>query len=641
MNDDIIPQPVAPIPQEAQAIPIETPPQGFSLKGINKKILIIAGFILGLILVFLISLFVIPKQNKQPVVSPVQKTWEIIFSYNPSKDSFTLTKLTLLNKQIKPDYRGAKFSEFQLNVLSTDNKTLYSSKVPVMTEITDGNMLMDEYKSSSSASPPARQLDNILYAPHFENETRIVLIRNGKTMLDLVLPGKKKASLNFLSTQAYAETCSPIQIVFVSDGYTDMNKYHQDVQSFENAFANTAPYNSKSPSIFDYKIVDNSQPIGCSSNGLIYCMEHKIPLMDQIARAQYPAFSKVVVIANAPEQNPIDGGVLGISSGIGGNYAVFPNNFGNITQRTLVVARHELLGHTVGLLYDRYVSANPGYGLLVSGQRSNCTDNPNGEAFWTVSGKPQATRGCSNQNLYAPAPAAACPRPGNSQLLSAGTPESIMSAVGCGGSSFDPVEQAWISTNILPDYTGCANGSGVTPVVTTNAPIPSTPPASPESNQIIVTVFTDTNNNTKQDSGESGILGASITLSGALNTSSNTDVNGGVTFQNAPAGNYTLVAKVSGQIVGQGSFPIPNDVITTVHFAVPVSPQFAANPTPITIAPTVITPTLSPTPVKGGFEPNGTPAPTPDQYFSCKPDPNCVKSGKTIQLCPLVCTPQP
>ena len=215
-----------------------------------------------------------------------------------------------------------------------------------------------------------------------------------------------------------------------------------------------------------------------------------------------------------------------------------------------------------------------------------------------------------------------------------------MSAVRCGGPNFDAVEQYWITNHILPDHTGCAGG--VTPPVgTTGAPTPSTTPASQSSNKIIVTVFTDTNNNGKQDVGESGIQGASITLSGALNQSTNTDINGGVTFQDVPAGGYTLVAKISGQIVGQGSFSIPNDVITTVHFTIPVSPQFAANPTPITIAPTVVTPSSSPTPLPTqGFEPNGTPAPTPDTLYNCYLDPACVKSGKSIQQCKLICTPQ-
>lgn len=56
-----------------------------------------------------------------------------------------------------------------------------------------------------------------------------------------------------------------------------------------------------------------------------------------------------------------------------------------------------------------------------------------------------------------------------------------------------------------------------------------------------------------------------------------------------------------------------------------------------TSAPTSSVPTPTPT---SGFQRVGTPTPTPDQIFSCVPDPKCVKSGKSIQLCPLVCSPQ-
>jgi hypothetical protein len=42
----------------------------------------------------------------------------------------------------------------------------------------------------------------------------------------------------------------------------------------------------------------------------------------------------------------------------------------------------------------------------------------------------------------------------------------------------------------------------------------------------------------------------------------------------------------------------------------------------------------------GVFKTRGTPTPTPDQYYSCVPDPKCINNGKSIQLCPLVCTPR-
>ncbi len=57
-----------------------------------------------------------------------------------------------------------------------------------------------------------------------------------------------------------------------------------------------------------------------------------------------------------------------------------------------------------------------------------------------------------------------------------------------------------------------------------------------------------------------------------------------------------------------------------------------------TSAPSDSTPTPS---SGGGWQKNGNPTPTPDQYFTCGPDPKCIKSGKNIQLCPLKCEPVP
>jgi len=82
------------------------------------------------------------------------------------------------------------------------------------------------------------------------------------------------------------------------------------------------------------------------------------------------------------------------------------------------------------------------------------------------------------------------------------------------------------------------------------------------------------------------------------------------------------------------SAPIPTVASPTTT----VAPGVTITPTRMPL-PTVLfpTPTTAPT---IGFKMNGTPTPTPDQYYSCVPDPKCIKNGKSIQLCPLVCTPK-
>jgi len=61
-------------------------------------------------------------------------------------------------------------------------------------------------------------------------------------------------------------------------------------------------------------------------------------------------------------------------------------------------------------------------------------------------------------------------------------------------------------------------------------------------------------------------------------------------------------------------------------------------PTP-TRTPTPTVPLLTPTPTIGGFKSRTTPIPTPDAFFTCEVDPACIKSGKSLRLCPLKCAP--
>lgn len=119
--------------------------------------------------------------------------------------------------------------------------------------------------------------------------------------------------------------------------------------------------------------------------------------------------------------------------------------------------------------------------------------------------------------------------------------------------------------------------------------------------------------------------------------------NGDPITTDRPIGGVRLNIFKALQACSSGNPPPSPSLSPTTRPSITVSPTPTLRPGEPTNTPT-LTPTPSPTsaplPTRG-FESKGTPVPTPDQYFSCKPDPNCVKSGKTIQLCPLVCTPQP
>ena len=208
-----------------------------------------------------------------------------------------------------------------------------------------------------------------------------------------------------------------------------------------------------------------------------------------------------------------------------------------------------------------------------------------------------------------------------------------------------PVSPVCTSQQLQPAT--CATSGSPSPNPTSpNSTITPSPTSAQgqTTNSIIGLVYTDTNNNSKYDTGELGYQGAVIAVSGALSASRATDASGNFAFNNVPSGNYVIVAKVAGQIVGQGPFIIPANVPVTEKIFIALNPT-QANPTPVIIEPTVITPEPSPstTPDNGGdgkFEPYASPTPTPDQLFTCVPDPACVASGKSMQMCPLKCSPQ-
>ncbi len=393
------------------------------------------------------------------------KTWELVLGYDREQDKLVLNKFVLLDKKITPDYRGAKGSAYKLRVLDSRNNLLYETNVNITQELIFN--ILNNPDSSESAQPQVQPkiLNTVLYIPYFKNANRIVIFKEEKSIFEIFI-AKKKASLNFIfSEKAYAQACQPLVTVFISDRYTDYNRFHEDVQTLENAFREVAPY-SNNPGMFDFKILDNTEPLGCEA-GIISCINNT--RIEEIGSAAYPNASKFIVVAN----QRYGGGVLGVTNQIGGNKAVFPSGLGGVSFTQ--VAIHEFLGHAVGLLYDRYVSATSRYGKLQNGIRSNCTDNLNGESFWSSVGIKQTFLGCGNKLLYASTQSTCSTS--NPSLISGGDPTSIMSASGCGGGSFDPVEQEWIKQQILPDYQGCSTG-GITPtsIPITNALTPTLPP---------------------------------------------------------------------------------------------------------------------------------------------------------------------
>lgn len=469
----------------------------------NKKLVLIAVLVFLIAISGLVLFLNYLGRKNAPVPSPnlaVSKTWELRLSFNNRTGTLSFSKLRLLDQTIRPDPRVAEDSLYTLYLLDGKSAILSKQKINITEQL-----LVDYLPGATPSAELPAELQSIVYIPYVPAATGMRIVNNNSNtlLLDIKIPPQKTSfvipdspalSLSNVIRTAHAQTSGhPLQIVFISDGFTDMNQFHQLVSQIEAKYNSTEPYASANPSIFDFKILDNTQPLGCTQ-GLFSCLNSSnLSNISQIGYNHYPNAGKFIVLVNNPNAARTDGGTLGATSGIGGNIAIVVNRPDFSTATILDDATHELLGHAIGELYDRYVSTDPSYDFLQANMKSNCTDNSNGEAFWRDAGITSgASRGCMNQTRYAPV-APTCP--GGGPYISGGTPNSVMSLVGCATSSgFDPVEQWWIKNHIIPRYQQAAAASPTpTPVssVTGSFPSPTSGPSSGASGGA-VGVTTDT-----------------------------------------------------------------------------------------------------------------------------------------------------
>ena len=600
----------------------------------RKKTFILTG--LFLIIVFLLSTALLIINSNKSSQQP-DKTWQIEVTYNSNAKKLSLDKLTVINRKTVPDQRNALYAPYTLEVLDKNGNVIFQEKVSITEQI-----LYDLFLDApdSHLSMPT-DLKSVIFVPFQKDAAKIIILRNSNTVLQINLP--KLTSLGFIKSVQAAQqsvSCGPIATVFINDNYTNTDKFKSDVSYLENVYNTISPYNIN-PSIFDFKEVDSPQDFGCATLGIKSCINNLSGAIKNAGLRSFPNAQKFIVLVDNPNALTIDGGIAGLVNGMGGDVIIYTNYVyqGPTGGKAFAAAAHELEGHAIGYLWDRYVSSDPKYAAIAPGDSmSNCSTNPQGEAFWKGAGSTGVFQGCSNQGQYAPYPLTC--QSNTKALISGGTNDTIMSAIGCAPDQFDQVEQAWIVNNILPYYKPCSG----TPLATIT-PLPSvTPLPTPIPTAIIHSIsgsaFVDSNGNGKQDTGELGYAGLTVNLTGSFSGSTITDSFGKYSFINIPVGNYSISAKDSRITFGSVNLSAitQNTISETVDFPIPASvlntPMPIASVTPIPTPVIITEPTVlsSPTPAP-------TPTPNPGATYTCVIDPNCNSGKSSIQICYLKCTP--
>ncbi len=452
------------------------------------------------ITIFAIASFIfLVSSKKQSMISPSAnpypaksfKMWEITFVYDTEKQTLSVKSAIIKTGTATASNLG--LSPYKLLVFNKNNNVIFNTDI----HITEGILYDIDGPPNATSSPiivpsTPKTFENVVYIPLFQSAKKIEVTKNGIKILEFTLP--KVTGFNLIN-QTFAvngPACTTnLKIVFISDGYNSESQFYSDAQEVVKKYISLSPYSEK-PDIFDFKMVYNTIPLGCAKNGVLYteCLSslQTIIMEKNIIFGKYPELQgidgdhlKFIVLADA--QPELFGGLLymGAMEGVGGVYGVFETRD---RDKLPTVASHEVLGHAVGYLYDRYVySSGPNSQERSVFPESNCSRSQQGASFWQSINGGGAYQGCTSEYLFGPYPR---------DCGTGGTRESIMSLVSCGSSEFDPVEQAWIRTNVISKYQSCSGSSPSASFPPTSTSIPTLVPRQPTSIQEPVVTPTST-----------------------------------------------------------------------------------------------------------------------------------------------------
>lgn len=458
----------------------------------SKKGLVLAT----LLLIFLLPAIYLglPKQTATPKIQSTSlnqptntsdKIWQMTLSYNTQSQALIL-------KEIHIDSGTAPASPIETSpyvaeVLDANNQLLFKTHFNLTVDLAYNSYFAPGISSEEAkvSLPPSQKIiEKSLALPFFSQGKTIRILKNDSEMLHFTPPQLTSFSL---FSDAYAESsgpsCNPIHIVLISEGYTDFNQFQKDADLVKSSLLSVSPFSDNKGKL-DFLTFNNDQSLGCIKGGRLSteCINdgsafHKLSAAIQKQFPNLPstdgAVKKVVLVNAQSQRNGTDNYTTGMSV-VSGDRSVIAAHIeepaadikGDLQAKLYI---HEIGGHLIGGLYDRYIyeglSAEEEHFKLESignNHNTNCSINPNGEDFWKTArpipaGGKNAYPFCTLKSAFGPAEqSAACDLEPN--IKNRGNPNSVMSALDCGdenNQNFDKVEQAAI-TKVLSSFSACA-----------------------------------------------------------------------------------------------------------------------------------------------------------------------------------------
>jgi hypothetical protein len=304
---------------------------------------------------------------------------ELIIDYE--NQEFTIRSYNVLNGEVDVPVRG----EYKLTLFNSKGNEIYSTNfdIPLYIDVPPDPITGESYQIRLSKGA------KVLRVPFFQD---IKAMQIGPQYFDFrFIPFASPVPAP--NTEVIYGNClgsSCFDLLFVSDGYSDMNQFKTDAAVIANFFGTIEPYRSNPDRIRIIR-VDNTTPLGCYNNcsgiqRLICCDSSKV--FSAVSGLDY---DEILVITNMNEYGG-SGYIDGTSCADRSTYAV---TFRDTSYYAKEVAVHET-GHSFGGLWDEYE-----YGSNGSGDGPNCVHDSTCAKWKGVSGT-GCYAGCSYNGMYRP-----------------------------------------------------------------------------------------------------------------------------------------------------------------------------------------------------------------------------------------------